>query len=254
MGNEIDRMMKIAASEYKKKAESDQCGTEAMEETIRLAQHIVAKQQTSERVNYPDFLLLQMRLIKKQWWVLQGAVLFLAWTALNSIGTSWYAQRGMSIVGGLFVILAIPELWKNRETKSMEIEEASYYTLRHVYGAKILSFGFVDIVLLSLFGIAAVHAQQCLITDILKQLIFPVMISTILCLGSLSFHKKISELLAATLCLGANAGWMAVTMNDVVYNRITPAIWAGMFALGFAIILLLNFRLLHERRTGWEVL
>ena len=205
-------------------------------------------------MNYPDFLLLQMRLIKKQWWVLQGAVLFLAWTALNSIGTSWYAQRGMSIVGALFVILAIPELWKNRETRSMEIEEASYYTLRHVYGAKILSFGFVDIVLLSLFGVAAVHAQQCLITDILKQLIFPVMISTILCLGSLSFHKKISELLAATLCLGANAGWMAVTMNDAVYNRITPAIWAGMFALGFAIILLLNYRLLHERRTGWEVL
>ena len=34
MGNEIDRMMKIAASEYKKKTESNQCGTAAMEETI----------------------------------------------------------------------------------------------------------------------------------------------------------------------------------------------------------------------------
>ncbi len=254
MDKETDRILRKAAAEYRETARRERPDNAAIEETILLAQRIVAGQHTVERLSYLDFMLLQMRLIKKQWWALQGGVLLLAWAGLVRMGTSWYAQRGMSIMAALFVILAIPELWKNRETKAVEIEEASYYNLRHIYVAKILSFGFVDIILLSVFGIITVSTQEYLVADFMKQFIFPAMIATVLCLAALSCSNKLNELPAAVLCMVINAVWMAVTMNDAVYDMITPAIWIAMFLTGCLIITLLIRSLSRESHRCSEVI
>lgn len=252
MDKDIDRVLRRAASEYREG--SEKINNDKMSETILLAQKIAASQCITERLSYFDFMLLQMRLIKRQWWALQGIVLFLAWAGLVCMGTSWYTQRGMSIVATLFVILAIPELWKNRETKSIEIEEASYYNLRHVYGAKMLSFGLVDVVFLSIFGIITINTQDYLITDFLKQFILPIMISTILCLVALSFGRKLSELFTAMLCMAVDAVWIAVAMNDTVYDMISPAIWIVMFLAGSIIITILIYNLMREGQRCLEVI
>lgn len=252
MDKDIDQALRKAASEYREK--SEQFSNEKLAETILLAQKIAASQCAAERLNYFDFMILQMRLIKRQWWVLQGIALFVAWTGLACMGTSWYTQRGMSIVAALFVILAIPELWKNRETKSIEIEEASYYNLRHVYGAKILSFGLVDVVFLSIFAIITINTQEYPVTDFLKQFIFPVMISTILCLVTLSFSRKLTELFTAMLCMAVDAVWIAIAMNDTVYDMISPAIWIAMFLAGSVIITILIYNLMREGQRCSEVI
>ena len=51
----------------------------------------------------------------------------------------------MGVVATLFVILIIPELWKNRSCECMEIEATSYYSLKQVYATRMLLFGVTDV-------------------------------------------------------------------------------------------------------------
>mgnify|MGYP006990195710 CR=1 FL=1 len=49
-------------------------------------------------------------------------------------------QRILGVVASLFIILIIPELWKNQTYQSMEIEATSYYSLRQIYAARMSLF------------------------------------------------------------------------------------------------------------------
>ena len=59
-----------------------------------------------------------------------------------------YIQRSMGVIASLFVILIIPELWKNRTFQCMEIEASSYYSLRQVYAARMLLFGMAMVIVM----------------------------------------------------------------------------------------------------------
>ena len=45
-------------------------------------------------------------------------------------------MRIMGISATIFVVLIIPEIWKNRRNGAIEIEQASYYTLRQICTAE----------------------------------------------------------------------------------------------------------------------
>ena len=62
-----------------------------------------------------------------------------------------YKRQGLSVLAALFVIFIIPELWKNIENKSMEIEKSSLFDLRGVYAAKLIAFGLIDTGILTVF-------------------------------------------------------------------------------------------------------
>ena len=67
----------------------------------------------------------------------------------------FYIQRSLGVIASLFVILVIPEFWKNCSNKSMEIEAVSYFSLKQVYAARTLLFGIADTLLLTVFCGAA---------------------------------------------------------------------------------------------------
>jgi hypothetical protein len=166
---------------------------------------------------------------------------------------AWYAQRGLGIAGTVFVILVMPELWKSRETKSIEIEESARYNLRYVYGAKLLIFGFVDLMLISLFGFAMIQTQEFFVPDLLKQFMFPVMISTIISLGTLSLEKNFNEVASALLCAAVNMTWLLTVSSETVYERITIPIWVVLFSSGLGIMILLLYKLLSEKEHYFGV-
>ncbi len=60
-------------------------------------------------------------------------------------------MRIMGISATIFVVLIIPEIWKNRRNGAIEIEQASYYTLRQICTARMLMFGVVDLVIVMVF-------------------------------------------------------------------------------------------------------
>ena len=45
-------------------------------------------------------------------------------------------MRIMGISATIFVVLIVPEIWKNRRNGAIEIEQASYYTLRQICTAE----------------------------------------------------------------------------------------------------------------------
>ena len=100
--------------------------------TIKVCQDILteqALQMESKKTSYFEFLYEQSRFIKKKWWVLQGGVLLYLWLWLsNNANDMKETMRLMGIFATMFVILIVPEVWKNRRNGAVEVEQASYYT------------------------------------------------------------------------------------------------------------------------------
>ena len=61
----------------------------------------------------------------------------------------------MGILAPSFVILILPELWKNRSNGAMEVEGATFFSIKNIYAARMLLFGMVDVCLLSVFLITS---------------------------------------------------------------------------------------------------
>ena len=112
-------------------------------------------------LSYHEFLWTQLKVIEKKWWLFQFLLLFCLWFILKNAEDDFYIQRSLGVIASLFVILVIPEFWKNSSNKSMEIEAVSYFSLKQVYAARTLLFGIADTLLLTVFcGAATVGAAS----------------------------------------------------------------------------------------------
>ena len=124
---------------------------EKIQETICKSKNAFFMAEQERMLSYHEFLWTQLRVVQKRWWILQFILLVVLWIALSFIHDEMYTKRSMGVATALFVILIIPELWKNRSCECMEIEAASYYSLKQVYAARMLLFGVTDILLITLF-------------------------------------------------------------------------------------------------------
>ena len=149
---------------------------EAVQATVRAATQAFRQREASRPLSQLEFLRQQAQFLHKRWWLLQGAVLVLLWWLLQSAGTAYEVQRAMGTLAPLFVVLVLPELWKNRSSGALEIECTAYYSLRQIYAARMVLFGLVDLALLTLFFSAALLAGQatgCIAMFVLAFLVSP---------------------------------------------------------------------------------
>ena len=114
---------------------------EAVQATVRAATQAFRQREASRPLSQLEFLRQQAQFLHKRWWLLQGAVLVLLWWLLQSAGTAYEVQRAMGTLAPLFVVLVLPELWKNRSSGALEIECTAYYSLRQIYAARMVLFG-----------------------------------------------------------------------------------------------------------------
>ncbi|MGI6721487.1 MAG: hypothetical protein ACOX4I_02855 [Anaerovoracaceae bacterium] len=206
-----------------------------------------------ERIGFLEFVLMQLKVMQKKWWLFQCALLLFAGIWIHGSGSVDYTQRGMSIVAALFVIFAIPEIWKNSAARSLEIEEASLFGLRMVYAAKFIAFGIVDTVLLTLFCLLSTQWTDVIFSDLLKQFVFPVIIAAAICLMAFSRGRQLGEIATVIICMVANVAWMVLVVNEPIYYRITPVIWGVIFATGAALIIYFVHKSLCRNSRYWEV-
>lgn len=73
-----------------------------------------------------EFLIQQGAYIRKRWWFLQFLTLILLWWIMYSAEGNYYVERSMGVFAPVFVILLIPEFWKNRSSGSEEVEGAAF--------------------------------------------------------------------------------------------------------------------------------
>lgn len=225
---------------------------ENIQKTIQTAKEAFYLAEQENVLPYGEFLWAQLKLIQKRWWLLQALLLCMAGAMMASSNWEDYIQRGMAVSSTLFVILTIPEFWKNRSCQSMEIEESAYYSLRQIYAARILLFGMADILLLTLFGNTAVLILHFPFEKLLVQFLLPAVITSCICFGTLSSKHRINETSAVILSILWSALWLPITLNEKIYTMITLPLWLGILGISLLFLAFAVYRILNHCEEYWE--
>ena len=146
---------------------------EKMMHTIAVSKSAFLSGEAAQMVSPGEFLFLQSRLIQKRWWFLQGLLLAFVCLFLCHMETDYLIRRALGLAGPLFVILILPELWKNRNFDAMEVECTTYYTIRSIYAARLVLFAGVDLLLLSAFFAGASVFAKITLWEMLIQFLLP---------------------------------------------------------------------------------
>lgn len=228
-------------------------GEEKLQETIRRSKEAFWTSEQEGMLSYCEFLWAQFRLIRKRWWILQLLLLLLLGATLVSAYEESYMGRGMGVLASVFVILIIPELWKNRSCHCMEVEEASYYSLRQIYSARMVLFGIVDVFLLTVFCGTMTIGRHIEFTRLLVQFFLPMLVTACICFGTLCSKHIMDETAAIILCILWSAAWLVITLNENIYQMVTLPIWLTCIGIAFGFLCITVYRTLSNCDNYWEV-
>lgn len=244
--------IKDRIADYKKQTE--QLPTEMdILETVRKSKEIFYEKEQERLLTYGEFLRIQFQLIRKRWWLLQMFFLAAAGYVMSSIQEEYFIHRTMGIAGVLFVVLAIPELWKNRSCCSMEIEACTYYSLRQIYAARIFLFGLADLCLLTVFCTVLLGGFQIAAYVLVSQFLFPMVVAACICFGMLCSRHDISESVSMVFCFMWCALWWLVTINERIYSVILLPVWLVLLGLASLFLAAAVYKTLQDCSQNWEV-
>ncbi len=221
--------------------------------TVRKAKEAFDQTEQEKLISWPEFLIGQMAYIKKRWWLLQAGLLLLLWWLMYTTKSSVYEQKLMGVLACLFGVLLLPELWKNRRERSMEIEESSYYPLRSIYAARLLLFAMADVLFLSVFFVTASLTVQLTLQDLMLHFLLPFHVTCCICFGTLCSRRFGSEYPALGLCLVWAAIWVKIILEQEVYRAAAFPVWAGCLALSGVYLLFCVKKLIGSGEREWEV-
>lgn len=223
-----------------------------LEQTIRLSKNAFYRNEQKQTASYMEFLIQQGAYIRKRWWFLQFLTLILLWWIMYSAEGNYYVERSMGVFAPVFVILLIPEFWKNRSSGSEEVEGAAFYSLRQVYSARMLLFGMADFFLLSLFCGAVSATVQLTAEDLLIQFFLPFNVTCCICFSVLCCRRYGSEYMAVALSLLWIAVWILIVLNEAVYNAVARPVWWLMLLVSVSYMACMIFCFLRSCRNDQE--
>lgn len=200
-----------------------------------------------------EFLYQQSRYIHKRWWVLQGIILLLIWCIMKYSNSDYYARTRMGIMAPLFVVLIMPELWKNRYTNAVEVECAAYFSLRQIYAARMILFALVDLLLLTAFSLTAVYTTQLSLREIMVQFFLPFNVTCCICFQTMYNKWFRSEILSMLLCMLWSVVWMLIVLKESIYNVISVPIWNILLIMSALYFGYCIYRGQRECNGIWEV-
>lgn len=226
---------------------------EMVQETIQKVKEVVAVGERDGYIRHWEFLMGQFRLTRKRWWLLQLLVLGLAALVLPCMPDKTYMVRALGLIGVLFVILIIPEFWKNESCDCLQVEATCLYSLRQIYAARMLMFGIIDVMILSGFCLVLKGAFNLALTEITVQFLFPATVTACICFASLSSRIRIKEGTAIFFSLLWSTVWCVVLVNETVYQAITQPLWFALLGLAFVFLLGAGYKTLCGCKEYWEV-
>lgn len=216
--------------EYKEELQKMELSEEKILMTIQKSEEAFYRSEQERPVSWYEFLFIQASYIQKRWWIFQGMLLAVLWLFLSCLSTGIYMQRVMGVTAPMFVIMLLPELWKNRSSFSVEIEGAAYYSLRQIYAARMLLFVMVDVLLLSIFFAAASFTVKMTIAEAVVQFFLPFNVTCCICLRTFCSRKISSEYAAMAVCMVWAAFWCIVVLKESVYETVSLPVWAAAVA------------------------
>lgn len=207
------------------------CRETKIQETILQSKNAYYEAESGQSLSNAEFLYQQSKYIKKRWWAGQGLLLAVLWLLLKYTESSYYIQRSIGVAAPLFVLMMIPEIWKNRSTGACEVECTTFYSIRQVYAARMILFALVDLVLLSLFLIAASSTAKLTAGELIIQFFVPFNVACCICFRLLYSKKENSELLALFFCMIWTAVWVQIVCKEAIYQVVSVPVWIAMLIL-----------------------
>ena len=98
--------------------------------------------------------------------MLQAMLLVLVFLIMPSLKDTTYFMRMLGVASVFFIVMIIPEFWRNKESNSCQIEVTCLFSLRQIYSARIFLIGIVDIVMLTIFLTVACINMKMQFTDL----------------------------------------------------------------------------------------
>ena len=204
-----------------------------LQKTIDVSKAAFLAAESEQTVSHAEFLYQQSRYIKKHWWLIQAVLLLMVCLLLHQTEGDLHIRRSLGVAAPLFVILILPELWKNRGNDALEVEGTTFYTIRQVYAARLTLFAGVDLLLLTAFFCGATYFTRITLWDLMIQFLLPFNVACCICFRSLYGGRNQSEALCVLLCTVWCGLWILVVSSEALYNAISVPVWATMLVLSF---------------------
>lgn len=229
------------------------CTEEKLQETMEKSKAAFAESEAETVISYAEFLYRQSRFIHRRWWILQGTVLFLLWLLLELTESGFYVQRGTGVAASMFAVLLLPELWKNRNANALEVESASFYSLRQIYSARVLAFALADFLLLGAFALQVLLTGKLSAEEMMIQFFLPYLVTCCICFRVLFGSTSGSEVRALFLCVFWCIVWTQIVLHEKVYGAISRPLWAAMTVAAAAYLVYCVHKGRNSCMEMWEV-
>lgn len=199
-----------------------------MEQVLSGAKAAYYAWEENSTLSRGEFILQQVKFIKKRWWILQALVLVGLWAILKYGDSTYSVQRSIGLFAPLFALLILPEIWKNRTADAMEVEYTARFSLRQIYAARMTLFGIADLLMLTVFFAAASSLGRITAGELVIQFLVPFNITACICFRTLYSKHIGSEVLAMVLCVVWIALWERIVLQENLYQTISVPVWVGL--------------------------
>lgn len=220
--------------------------------TVSKSIEIFYLKEQEKVLTYREFLWTQFRITQKKWWILQILLLAGIGIAFSSNQEKFFIQRGLGITSVLFVILIIPELWKNKSNQCMEVESTSYFSLRQIYSARLFLFGLVDVILLSAFCLFLHGNLHLSALSLISQFFFPAVVTACICFGLFCNSKSVNETVSIVFCVLWSIVWWLITSNERIYLAVKLPVWIGLMVIALLILGSMIYKTVRDCTKCWE--
>lgn len=221
--------------------------------TINISKDSFYKGKEHRTISYFEFLFEQAKYIQKRWWIIQIILLFALWKIIDSFESEDSIRRCIGILVPTFVIMILPELLKNRLSKSLEIECSTCYSLKEVYSAKMILFAIIDIFLISIFIIMVSTTTKMRLIDLIIQFFIPFNITCSICLTILRCKRSYKDYIESIVAFISIAIWMLIVLQENIYNMITLPIWIGIIMFSILYLCFSIYKIFTENiQELWE--
>ena len=221
-------------------------------ETIQKSKNVIMDVQSENMMSYTEFFFSQFQLIRKRWWVLQATLLVFILLIMPFMGDSIYMMRTLGIASVFFVVMIIPEVWRNKESNSRQIEVTCLFSLRQIYSARIFLIGMVDAFMITIFLTVVCISMKMQFTDLLVQFLFPMIITAGICFAMLNC-SLLNEAISILGCFLWGIIWWGIVMNNAIYERIAMPIWIILFVLAVCFLIGAVYKTIHDCNRFLEV-
>lgn len=230
-----------------------ECNEVKIQQTIRVSKAAFLEAEALGRLSHAEFLYQQGKFIRKRWWLLQGALLVWVYWLLAGADTDYSIRRMLALAGSLYGILILPEAWKSRSFDAMEIEGATFYSLRALYAARLTLFAGVDLLLLAVFFACTGVLLQNALWEMMVQFLLPFSVTCCICFRTLYSRRFRSEAGSMLLCALWAGAWMGLTLEDRIYASLSTPLLAVLLAVSVLYLCYTIRRGQRDWQKHWEV-